>query len=96
MPYAGVVGRETVRIHFLVAALHDPNILAGNVQNAYLNVEIKKKIFFYDGDEWRSNIGRIIVIRTALYGLKSSALMWRNHIYDNIGYELGFKSSLSS
>ena len=95
MTYASVVGRETVRIAFLVAALNDLNIFSGNIQNAYLNAETKEKIFFYAGDEWRSNRGRILVIRRALYGLKFSALMWRNHLSDVIGNELGFKSYLS-
>ena len=90
-----VVGRETVEISFLVAALNDLNILAGYIQNANLNAEKKEDIFLFAGDEWRSNRRRIIFIRRALYGLKSSALMWRNHISDDIGNELGFKYSLS-
>ena len=94
--YASVIGRETVRIAFLVAALKDLNILAGDIHNSYLNSETKEKIVFYAGDEWRSNRGRILVIRRALYGLKSSALMWRNHLSDVIGNKLGFKSSLSN
>ena len=53
-----------------------------------------ENIFFYAGDKWRSNRGRIIV-RRALYVLKPSALMWRNHISDVIGSQLGFLSSLS-
>ena len=68
MTYVSVVGQETVRISFLVAALNDLNILAVDIQNAYLNPETKEKIFFYAGDEWRSNRGRIIVIRRALTG----------------------------
>ena len=94
MTYASVVGRDTVTMSFLVAALNDLNILADNIQNAYLNAETKENIFFYSGDEWRSNRGRIIVIRRALYRMKSSALMWRNHLSGVIGKELGFKSSL--
>ena len=80
-----MVGREIVRTALLVAAFNDLNILADNIQNAYLNAETKEKIFFYARDEWRSNRGRIIVIRIAIYGLKSSYLMWRNHLYDVIG-----------
>ena len=77
-----------------MAALNDLNILDGDIQNAYLNAETKEKIFFYARDKWCSNRGRIMFIRRALYGWKSSALMWRNHISDVIGNELGFKSSL--
>ena len=77
-----------------MAALNELNILAGYIQNAYLNAETKEKIFFYAGDEWRSERGRIIVIRISLYGLKSSAIMLRNHLSDVIVNELGFKYSL--
>ena len=37
MTYSTVVGRKTVRIAFLVAALNDLDVLAGDIQNAYLN-----------------------------------------------------------
>ena len=63
MNYASVVGQETFRIEFLVTAINDRNILAVDIYNAYLNAETKENIFFYSGDEWRSNRGRILVIR---------------------------------
>ena len=46
------------------------------------------------GKEWKVDKGKIIVITRALYGLKSSALMWHNHLADIIDNKLGFKSSL--
>ena len=93
--YASVVSRETVRIAFLIAALNDLKILAGDIQNAYLNAYTKEKIFFRAGDEWKHDKGKIVIITRALYGLKSSALMWRNHLADVIGNKLGFRSSLA-
>ena len=36
-----------------------------------------------------------MIITRALYRLKSSALMWCNHLADIIGNKLGFKSSLA-
>ena len=95
MIYASVVGRETVRIAFLIASLNDLKILAGEIQNTYLYAYIKEKIFFYAGDEWKGSKGRVVIITRALYGLKSSALMWRNHLADILGNKLKFKSSLS-
>ena len=50
MTYASVVGRETVRITFLIASLNDLKILAGNIQHTYLNAHTKEKIYFYAGD----------------------------------------------
>ena len=95
MTYASVVGRETVRIAYLIASLNDLKILAGNIQNAYLNAHTKEKIFFYAGDEWKGSKGRVVIITRALYGLKSSVLIWRNHLADILGNKLKFRSSLS-
>ena len=95
LTYASVVSRETVRIAFLIAAVNDLRILAGNIQNAYLNAYMIEKIYFRAGNEWKHNKGRVIIITRALYGLKSSALMWRNHLVDVIGDKLNFKSSLA-
>ena len=94
MTYASVVGRERVRIALLVAALNDLKILAGDIQNAYLSAFTKENIYFRAGDEWKANNCKIIMITRALYGLKSSDLMWRNHLADIIGNKLKFKSSL--
>jgi hypothetical protein len=95
MTYSTVVSRDTVRIGFLVAALNDLDILAGDIQNAFLEAPTKEKIFFYAGDEWKSDKDRVVVVVRALYGLKSSALQFRNHLADTLGNKLGFKSSLA-
>ena len=95
MTYSSVVSRDSVRLAFLVAALNDLNILAGDIQNAYLHAPTKEKLYFYAGSEWRADEGRPVVIVRALYGLKSSALMWRNHLADTLGNFMGFQSSLA-
>ena len=42
--FASVVVTETVRMAFLVAALNNLKVLAGDIQNAYLNAPTKEKI----------------------------------------------------
>ncbi len=95
MTYSTVVSRESVRIAFLVAALNGLDILAGDIQNAYLNADTTEKLYFIAGDEWKADRGRIVVIKRALYGLKSSALAWRNHLADVLNNKLGFQTSLA-
>ena len=95
LTYASVVSRESVRIAFLIAALNDLDILAGDVQNAYLNAPTTEKVHFIAGSEWGANEGRTVIIVRALYGLKSSALAWRNHLADTLSNVMGFKSSLA-
>lgn len=44
--YSSIVSaRVSVRIAFLVAALNDLNVLAADVQNAYLNAPMKAKVW---------------------------------------------------
>ena len=77
MTYASVVSRDSVRLGFLIAALNGLDVLAGDIQNAFLNADCLEKVYFIAGHEWGSMKGRKIVIRKALYGLKSSGAAWQ-------------------
>ena len=68
--------------------------MAGDIQNSYLNSLTKEKVFFYAGDEWNSDQGRLVVISRAFYVLKSSSLAWRNHLSDILGNFMGFNYTL--
>jgi hypothetical protein len=71
--FSSVVTRESVRIAFTMAALNDLEILAGDVQNAYLNAPTKEKCWFIAGPEFGPDKeGKPVIIVRALYGLKSS------------------------
>ena len=41
--FSTVVSRDTVRLFFLMAALHDTDVLSADIQNAYLNAPVKEK-----------------------------------------------------
>ena len=78
--YSSVVSRDSVRLFFLLAAFNDVDVLACDIQNAYINAATKEKIWFRGGDEMGSDKGKVIVIVRALYGLKSSGARWREHM----------------
>jgi Reverse transcriptase (RNA-dependent DNA polymerase) len=79
--YSSVVTRESVRIFFLICALNDLDVLACDVQNAYLNATTKEKNWFIAGPELGGdNIGKSVLIVRALYGLRSSGAQWREHL----------------
>jgi hypothetical protein len=80
MTFASVVSRDSVRIAFLSAALNDLDILAADVQNAYLNAPTTEKVYTTAGKEFGKDAGRPVLIVRALYGLKSSGARWRDHI----------------
>ena len=54
-----------------------------------------EKLYFAAGPEWGADEGRLVIVVRALYGLKSSALNWRNHLADMLTNTLKFKSTLA-
>ena len=51
MTYSIVVSHDIVPIDLLIEVFNYLNILAGDIQNAYLNALIKEKVFFYAGND---------------------------------------------
>ena len=78
--YASVVSRESVRIAFLLAALNDLEIMAGDCEGAYLNAESRERLYTKCGPEFGEYEGRYAIIVRALYGTKSAASSWRSDI----------------
>ena len=78
--YTGIIIMDSARIELLIMALNYLKIMAGDIQNAYLNAPTKERVFFYAGYEWKSDKVRQVFIFRALYGLKNSALAWRNYL----------------
>lgn len=81
-------------IGFLLAALNDLDILAADIQNAYLNAPTEEKVWFRAGEEWGDNAGKPVLIVRALYGLKSSGQAWRTFLSETLR-KLGFSSCLA-
>jgi Reverse transcriptase (RNA-dependent DNA polymerase) len=93
--YASVVSRESVRIALLIASLNDMDVMSADVQGAYLNAPCHEKVYTVCGMEFGTEFnGRIAVIVKALYGLKTSAFAWREHLSQTLR-ELGFQSCIA-
>ena len=92
--YSSVVSRDSVRIALMLAALNEVDILAGDIQNAYLNAACREKVWTIAGKEFGSeNIGKRVLIVRALYGLRSSGAAFRSHLADSL-HNMGFKPSM--
>ncbi len=89
--YSSVVSRDSVRLFFLIAALNGLDVLACDIQNAYINAETKEKVWFRAGAELGSQKGKVVVIVRALYGLKSSGARFREHLAQSLR-DAGFTS----
>jgi Reverse transcriptase (RNA-dependent DNA polymerase) len=90
--YSSVVSRDSIRLALLIAALNDLDVLACDVQGAYLNAMTKEKIWTICGLEFGAHRhGKKALIVGALYGLKSSGARWREHLAQTLR-DFGYQS----
>jgi hypothetical protein len=93
--YSSVVSRDSVRIALTIASLNNLEVLAADVQNAYLNAPTKEKCYTIAGPEFGpDNEGRPVLITRALYGLRSSGARWRDHLAETIR-SMGFTACMA-
>jgi hypothetical protein len=78
--YASVVSQESVHTALTLAALDALDVLAGDVQNAYLTAPVTEKIWTICGPNFGPGNGRKALMIRALYGLKSSGATFHNHL----------------
>jgi hypothetical protein len=80
LTYISVVSIESNRIAFLIAAINGYDVIAADVQNAYVQATSLEKYYAITGDEFGEDKGKTALFVRALYGLKSSGDSWRAHI----------------
>ena len=91
--YAGVVSRESIRIMLTWAALHDVDIMAADIRNAYLQAPTSEKHFVICGLEFGlEHLGKRALVVRALYGGKKAGHDFWKHLRSCMSY-LGFESS---
>ena len=90
LTYSSVVSRDSVRIILLAAALNRVQVMACDIQNAYLTANCCEKIWTYTGPEFGSERGQPMILRRALYGLKSSGAAFRAHLAETL-HDISFK-----
>ena len=70
LTYSSVPSRDSIRTFFLLAALNDLDVLAADIQNAYLSAPITEKYYVMTGDEFPLELqNRPAKVVRALYGL---------------------------
>lgn len=83
--------QDSVGIAFLAASLNDPDLSVYDISRAYLNAPCGENVWFKASPEYRVNKGKVMVVRRALYGLKSSTNVWRTFFATSLK-SLGYKS----
>ena len=82
--YASAVSRDSVIISLTIAALNDLEVMACNIQNAYLTAKCRKKIWKPAGPEFGSESDEIMVVVQALYGLKSYGAAFKSLLAERL------------
>ena len=90
--YSRVIGMDSVRLAFALASMHDLDVCAADVGNAFLYRKTKEKVMIKAGPEFGEHAGKIVVIDKGLYGLKSSAAHFHEHLAAKLR-KMGFKPS---
>jgi hypothetical protein len=72
---------DSVRICLLIAALNALDVLAANIENAYLTAPNREKIWCWAGTEFGNDKGKPFIVVRALYGLKSAGASFEYYEY---------------
>jgi len=87
-----VVSKESICITLTYAALHDFDVRAADIKNAYLQAPTTEKHYVICGAEFGiDNQGKIALIRRELYGGKVAGRDFRHHprsCMKHLGFEL--------
>ena len=90
--HAGVVSRESVRIALTYAAHNKLDVMAVDIMNAYLQALLSEKYYIICRLEFGlENVGKVALIRQALYRGKSSRSDFWRHLRSCMIF-LGYKS----
>ena len=79
--YVGVVSRDSVCTSLTYSELNGIDMLATNTQNTYLQAPLSQKHYVVCGEEFGlENVGKVSLIRRALYRGKPSGQNFRNYL----------------
>ena len=82
--YSGVVSLRSLRLVVFLAELNGLDLMQADIGNAYLEAYTKEKVFFIAGPEFGELEGHVLVIRKALYGLRSSGARFHEKLADSL------------
>ena len=89
LTYSSVVSRDSVRIALTIADLNGLKVLACAIHNAFLTENCGDKCYTRAGPELGSDRGKLMLITSALNGLKTSSASFRSYLAETL-YELGY------
>ena len=88
--YSGVVSLRGFRLALFLAELNGMEAWATDISSAYLEATTDEKVYIVAGPEFGDRAGHILIVRKALYGLRTSSIRWHSRLADVLSAE-GFK-----
>ena len=70
------MSRDSVRIAFIIADLSGVEVMSCELDNVYLNVMCRKKIWFKGGSKCGEDKSKVLIVVRALYGIKYMGSSW--------------------
>ena len=80
--YSSVVSLRGVRLVAFIAELNGMELWGTDITLAYIQSYTKEKCYFIAGAEFGELEGHTLVIRKALYGMRSSGARFHDYLYD--------------
>jgi hypothetical protein len=83
--YSGVVSLRSLRVVMFLAELNEMEHYQADVGNAYLKAYTKEKVYCIGTEDFGEDLNRcVLIIRKALYGLRSSGTCWHERFSDTL------------
>ncbi len=82
--YSSTVKGISVKLLHVIAHKQGLKQLCGDVGNAYINAYTNEKVYARAGPEFGTKEGSTVIIKKALYGLKTSSERWYAHFADTL------------
>jgi len=74
--YSSVVSLRSIRIALLAAELNNLHTMVGDISSAYLEAPTQEQVAIIAGPEFGDFAGHLLIIKRALYGLRTSGARW--------------------
>eukprot|EP00957_Ditylum_brightwellii_P126868 9670932-Ditylum_brightwellii.AAC.1 len=87
--YLSTIKDVSVRLLMLAAVKNGLNITTADIGNAFCTAPCTEKIWSIAGDEFSEKKGLVIVLRRALYGLKTASALFNKFLGDFL-QEMGY------
>ena len=80
--YSSVISLRGIRLMIFLAELNQMEAWGTDISSAYLEAFTKEKLFVKAGPEFGDQEGHILLVKKALYGLRTSGVRWHERLAD--------------